>query len=101
MKINGSPVQTTQETRTNRGDGSRGQARSESSQSTGGGSTADVKISAGGQLRQTAQQILDATPDVDSAKVSRIKAAIENGTYHIDPDKVASAFLKIESDLFD
>lgn len=102
MKINGTPVQNAQEARSSRSDASsRTAGGSESGTARTGAGTAEVQISAGGQLRQAALQILDATPDIDSAKVDRLKTAIENGSYHVDPDKVASAFLQVESELFD
>jgi len=40
-----------------------------------------------------------ATPSFDSAKVSAIKEAIANGSYKVDPEKLADNMIKFEKEL--
>ena len=55
-----------------------------------------VEISAlAGNLQKTLSS-LEAVPEVDSAKVESIKAAIESGTYSIDVESVASKLVDFE-----
>lgn len=43
-----------------------------------------------------AQAQIEATPEMDRAKVERIKTAIAEGNYHIDSERVAKAFTDLE-----
>ena len=43
-----------------------------------------------------AQAQLKAVPEIDTAKVERIKTAIAEGNYHIDAERVAKAFTDLE-----
>lgn len=45
------------------------------------------------------QELLASIPEVDSARVETIKAAIAEGSYKIDPDKIVNNLLQIEKDL--
>ena len=49
-------------------------------------------------LKAAAAQIAN-TPDVDSEKVARIKAAIDNGSYTIDAERVAGKMIDFESQM--
>lgn len=42
---------------------------------------------------ELAQKIIDATPEVRSEKVAALKAAIEDGDYHVDSRKLANIIL--------
>ncbi|RVU30235.1 MULTISPECIES: flagellar biosynthesis anti-sigma factor FlgM [Neptunomonas] len=57
------------------------------------------------QLSDTAKALksidakLSNTPEVNSEKVARIKAAIEDGSYNVDAQRVAEKILSFESQL--
>lgn len=44
-------------------------------------------------------QDLAASPAYDSAKVTAIKEAIANGSYRVDPEKLADSMIKFENEL--
>ena len=48
-----------------------------------------VAISDGAKQASKAQAVAKSTPDVDEAKVARLKAAIQAGSYNVDSDKIA------------
>ena len=45
------------------------------------------------------QKDMAASPAYDSAKVAAIKEAIANGSYKVDPEKLADNMIKLESEL--
>ncbi len=47
-----------------------------------------------GKLDQALAQV----PEIDSAKVESVKAAIAGGNYEIDADKIAAALLKLDDE---
>lgn len=55
-----------------------------------------VSISAGPSV-QKALEIIDATPEVNESRVAAIKAAVEAGTYEINPDRIAEKMLQQET----
>ncbi|MEM9742948.1 MAG: flagellar biosynthesis anti-sigma factor FlgM [Pseudomonadota bacterium] len=62
------------------------------------GEAADsVSLSASAQIASAVTVTISAQPEVDEARVAEIRSAIENGTYHVDPDKLASQFLELEN----
>jgi negative regulator of flagellin synthesis FlgM len=86
----GSPVQTT---RTGTDATAQGGAGTES------GSLDTVNLTGTGTLMQQLDAAIAATPVVDMARVNRIQQAIENGTYEIDPMRVAEKMLSFETAL--
>jgi len=52
-----------------------------------------VKISAKARELQAAQQAVRQMPEIDVEKVEKIKAQLEEGTYHVDAQKTAAAIL--------
>ena len=58
------------------------------------------------QLSSIAQGLADAaevkaqTSDVDLNRVQEIRSAIEQGTYHVDPARLAANFVDLEHQLF-
>jgi len=48
---------------------------------------------------QSVQQIIAETPDVDTDRVSALRAAIEDGSYLVDVDKLAQNLLSSENEL--
>ncbi len=54
------------------------------------------------QLSSTLQDIahrIDNTPDIDQKKIDKIKTALANGEYDIDPARIAEKFLDFETQL--
>ncbi|ELA8065739.1 flagellar biosynthesis anti-sigma factor FlgM [Vibrio parahaemolyticus] len=45
------------------------------------------------------QKDMAASPAYDSAKVAEIKEAIANGSYRVDPEKLADNMIKFENEL--
>jgi negative regulator of flagellin synthesis FlgM len=84
-----------------RGIGQTGQRTSaaQNPQSAAASKAADeVEISGAAQsLRRIAQ---DTRPPFDQARVDAIRSAIASGSYHIDPERLASNFMRIEYDIF-
>lgn len=58
--------------------------------------TASAQV--GKSLLERASSEADNSPHVDVARVNDIKAAIAQGEFKIDPNAVARAFLKMESE---
>jgi negative regulator of flagellin synthesis FlgM len=86
----GSPVQAT---RTGTGGTAQNSAETES------GSLDTVNLTGTAALMQKLDAAIAATPVVDMARVNRIQQAIENGTYEIDPARVAEKMLSFETAL--
>ena len=55
-----------------------------------------VELTSGAQLLERLEKSLAGLPDVDSARVAEVKAAIENGEYRIDADAIADAMIRLE-----
>jgi len=55
-----------------------------------------VELTSGAKLLERLEKSLAALPDVDSARVAEVKAAIENGEYQIDSDAIADAMIRLE-----
>jgi len=59
----------------------------------------DVKISADAHSLQALQARIEQQESFDEVRVERIKAALANGEYPIDNDKLAESFFSLESQL--
>lgn len=55
-----------------------------------------VRLTSGGQLLERLEKSLASLPDIDSARVAEVKAAIESGEYQIDADAIAAAMIRFE-----
>ena len=55
-----------------------------------------VELTSSAQLLERLEKSLASLPDVDSARVAEVKAAIENGEYQIDADAIAAAMIRLE-----
>ena len=76
----------------------RAPASTPSSTGVSGRPAVDVELSSAAQtLRQVTG---DARPPFDQARVEAIRGAIANGNYHVDPQRLAQNFMRIESDIF-
>jgi len=61
-------------------------------------SVVDVELSAVAQTMRSISE--DARPPFDQARVDAIRSAISEGRYHVDPERLAQNFIRIESDIF-
>ena len=52
------------------------------------------------KLQELEQQVATA-PAVDSKKVEAVRTAVENGTFAVDPDRIAEKMLRLEQALTD
>lgn len=77
---------------------SRQQASDNAAKPDSGGA-AEVRLSDAAQALQAADKSLDATPDVDEARVNALRNAIANGSYSIDARRVAERMMDFESAL--
>lgn len=85
------------QTTTNRVAGTPGGvASAEKAASTNGGDTVTLTSSVDQMLKL--EESLAKIPDVDSARVTDIKASIADGSYEIDAEKIVDNLLKIEKD---
>lgn len=53
-----------------------------------------VELSARARELHAAQKAVKQMPDVDEAKVAKIKAQIQAGTYKVDSDKIAAKMIE-------
>lgn len=58
-----------------------------------------VSLSRQGKAVSQMHQDMAASPAYDSAKVAAIKEAIANGSYKVDPEKLADNMIKFEQEL--
>ncbi|AJE14763.1 flagellar biosynthesis anti-sigma factor FlgM [Stutzerimonas balearica] len=68
-----------------------------SSQETGAAAGEPVQLSPEAQRLQQATEQLSQQPVVDQARVERIRQAISDGTYEIDPKRLAAKLTAFES----
>ncbi|HIF9265028.1 TPA: flagellar biosynthesis anti-sigma factor FlgM [Photobacterium damselae] len=61
----------------------------------------EISLSAQGKAVGQIHQQLATEPSFDADKVAKIKEAISNGSYKVDPDKLASNIMKFENELKD
>ncbi|KFZ36924.1 flagellar biosynthesis anti-sigma factor FlgM [Shewanella mangrovi] len=77
-------------------------AGSESAQTAVAGNSKDsVVVSSQAQQLQGLQSKISSLPDVDVKKVAEIKAAIAEGRYKVDPEKLAGNIAQFEADMND
>ena len=63
----------------------------------GRASTSDtVELTSSAQLLERLEKGLAGLPDVDAARVTEVRTAIENGEYTIDADAIADAMIRFE-----
>ena len=53
-----------------------------------------VELSKTAKELQTARKLMEQVPEIRTDKVAHLKAQIENGTFEIDPDKLAEKLIK-------
>ena len=70
---------------------SRVEKKTESSQQSA--STENINLSQEARLMQKAGEVISKTPDVREEKVQSLKAAVDQGSYPVDPQKVANSMI--------
>jgi len=55
-----------------------------------------IELSLSPELRESLQRSLLSVPDIDSAQVAEVKAAIESGDYETDARAIAEAMIRFE-----
>ncbi|MFA0088756.1 flagellar biosynthesis anti-sigma factor FlgM [Vibrio sp. 10N.286.49.C2] len=85
---------------------SRAPARSDTSTSSSSAQVSQssakqdaVTLSQGGKAIGQMHQQMASQPSFDTAKVAAIKEAIANGSYTVDPEKLADNMIKFEDEL--
>ncbi len=65
--------------------------------------TASESVSITDTARRLAalQETIGGMPEVDAARVTELRQAIEHGQYHANPEKIADRLLQLERDLAD
>ena len=59
-----------------------------------------VKLSSEAQTLSKLEESVAQLPDVDEAKVASIKQAIEEGSFAVDPERIAAKLTSLEGRLF-
>jgi negative regulator of flagellin synthesis FlgM len=71
------------------------------SSSTPSAPTESVNITDTARRLAALQETIALMPDIDAARVTELRQAIERGQYHADPEKIADRLLQLERDLAD
>jgi negative regulator of flagellin synthesis FlgM len=72
---------------------------SSSSDAASSGSTGDAHITDSARKLADLEQTIQALPAVDSSRVAEVSSSIQNGTYKINPERIADKLLQSEKDL--
>lgn len=78
------------------GQGHLKQADVGSSSSVDAGPSSKVVLTGMAQAMMQAQKAVDETPEIDEQRVADIQAALSNGSYQIDAERIASALIDSE-----
>jgi negative regulator of flagellin synthesis FlgM len=58
-----------------------------------------VRITDSARQLAALEQAIRELPDVDEARVAKVRAAIADGTYQVAPDRIADKLLRLENEL--
>ena len=73
-----------------------------SATSAAGGTTSEsVSITDTARRLAALQETIAGMPDVDAARVTELRQAVERGQYHANPEKIADRLMQLERDLAD
>lgn len=78
---------------------SAGKAQARGAESNSSSVKDQVNLSPEVKVLKKLESEIQSMSDVDQGKIDRIKAAIRNGEYQIDYERLASAMEKFESDM--
>ncbi|MEH6470268.1 MAG: flagellar biosynthesis anti-sigma factor FlgM [Halopseudomonas sp.] len=59
-----------------------------------------VKLSSEAQMLNKLEEQVAQLPDTDESRIASIKQAVEDGSYSIDPERIASKLTSLEDQLF-
>jgi negative regulator of flagellin synthesis FlgM len=74
-------------------------AAADNSRPVTAGPSSKVELTGMAHAMMQAQKVVDDTPDIDEQRVAEIKAAISNGSYQIDADRIAAALVDTDKQL--
>ena len=69
--------------------------------STGNGGADKVSLTGDARKLQDLENQLESQPVVDSQRVEAVRSAVENGTFEVNPDRIADKILSLEEALTD
>jgi negative regulator of flagellin synthesis FlgM len=61
--------------------------------------TQGVRITDSARQLAALEAAIREMPDVDEARVAKVRAAIADGTYQVSPDRIADKLLRLENEL--
>lgn len=64
------------------------------------GQTETVKLSGEAQSLKKLEEQVAQLPDVDADRVAHVKRALEEGSFNIDPERIAAKLVDLEERLF-
>ncbi len=80
---------------------SRAAPASSATSTATGASTESINITDTARRLAALQETIAGMPDVDAARVTELRQAIERGQYHANPEKIADRLMQLERDLAD
>jgi len=100
INVNGPSSNQLGTTKSQNNDAAESAMATKSGNGTKNASTEDVvELSDRSRVLKAVESRVHQMPDIDQAKVDRIRDAITNGEYKIDYDKLAAAFRRFETGL--
>jgi negative regulator of flagellin synthesis FlgM len=60
---------------------------------------AGVRITDSARQLAALEQAIRELPDVDEARVAKVRAAIADGTYQVSPERIADKLIRLENEL--
>ncbi len=75
-------------------------ARQPASETSQARESTRVDLSPDARNIKAAEQTLREQPEIDDAKVARIREALEDGSYSVDADKLAQKMLDVDDSIF-
>jgi negative regulator of flagellin synthesis FlgM len=76
-----------------------GDSGSSSQTSSADSSLADTHITDSARTLAALDQLVQDLPAVDNARVEQVRSRLENGSYEINPERIADKLLKAEQEL--
>lgn len=76
-----------------------GDAGKSSASGSAGASSGDSHITDSARKLAELEQVVQALPAVDNSRVAEVSNSIQNGTYQINPERIADKLLQSDKDL--
>jgi negative regulator of flagellin synthesis FlgM len=96
--IGNRPVQVGSDRSVKRANDSTGAAPAESAKPAASGSEG-VRITDSARQLAALEQAIRQIPDVDEARVAKVRSAIADGTYQVAPERIADKLIRMENEL--